>query len=486
MKSRYSFRQVVSRIAYAWTALRADRRGSVFMILGFALIPLTLSVGIGIDYARAARIQTRLNAIADAAALSTVTTPMMQQSPNKAAVTAYNMWHQQADGTAGLIASHFTGCCTINQTSAGTKTVVNDDDGTLHITVTDDSGVGHTRTTSVQWSAASHNAFGNLLNMAQIELGGTSTTNAKQAPNIDFYVLLDSSASMAIPSTSAGISQLQSLNSENCAFACHNTNYPIKARDKSGNMTDYYGVATSYGILLRSDEARKAVQSMMTTATSTEQNNNAQYRAALSTFASKDSKAYNGYRSLQGITSNLSLVANSAGNVKTSFYYANNANYDNNTPQGWYGNSDTDTGTSDAFTRLNTLMPAPGNGSNQPGDKPQEIMFIVTDGMRDEYRSPSGNGPPEVAIDTSLCDTIKARGIRIGILYTEYVASAANDDYSINPNRGNIVARLPQIEPALQNCSSPGLYYKVTTDQDISTALNQLFQAAVATAHITN
>ena len=29
-------------------------------------------------------------------------------------------------------------------------------------------------------------------------------------------------------------------------------------------------------------------------------------------------------------------------------------------------------------------MPNPGNGTNQTGDKPQEVLFIVTDGVEDE------------------------------------------------------------------------------------------------------
>ena len=31
-----------------------------------------------------------------------------------------------------------------------------------------------------------------------------------------------------------------------------------------------------------------------------------------------------------------------------------------------------------------SYIPAPGNGTNQPGDTPQEVLFIVTDGVEDE------------------------------------------------------------------------------------------------------
>ena len=58
-------RQLVRRI-------RRDRRGATLVIVAFAIMPLTIAVGMAIDYARAARLQTRLNAVADAAALATV------------------------------------------------------------------------------------------------------------------------------------------------------------------------------------------------------------------------------------------------------------------------------------------------------------------------------------------------------------------------------------------------------------------------------
>ena len=45
--------------------------------------------------------------------------------------------------------------------------------------------------------------------------------------------------------------------------------------------------------------------------------------------------------------------------------------------------------------------------------------------------------------------------------------------------------RLDRVDPALKACDSSGLYPKVTTDQDIYTALDALFQNAVATARIT-
>ena len=79
--------------AAAWVRLllrlKADKRGGVLMITGFALIPLTFAVGFGIDYARAMSLQTQLDAAADAAALAAVAPSMILQS-NTASTSAAN------------------------------------------------------------------------------------------------------------------------------------------------------------------------------------------------------------------------------------------------------------------------------------------------------------------------------------------------------------------------------------------------------------
>ena len=70
---RFSITRLLKRLC-------RDNRGNVLMIMGFAILPITFATGMAIDYARAARLQTKLNAAADAAALAAVTLPMMDQT----------------------------------------------------------------------------------------------------------------------------------------------------------------------------------------------------------------------------------------------------------------------------------------------------------------------------------------------------------------------------------------------------------------------
>lgn len=463
------FLRLAAAMARGLRRLSADRRGATLIIVGFAMIPMTIAVGMSIDYARAARLQTKVNAIADSAALAAVTTPMMSQTSFYACFAAQLMFTQQATGLTDL---------TINMADANQlKITVTDNASNTSCSVSQSSiDTSYQRTATVTWRGTATNIFGGLLGMTRTPIGGTSVAQAATAPNIDFYVLLDASGSMALPSTSAGISLLKQKTG-GCAFACHSTN-DRTAKRKDGSTGDYYSVATSFGIPLRINDAQKAVSDMMTEATSIASNNKARYQASLSTFAASSAQAPNRYNVRQGLTNNLSLVAEAARNTPVSLYYSNGC------PTKDFCNNDVDTASSDAFDKTNALIPEPGNGTKKPGDRPQAMLIIVTDGMRDEFRP---GGRPEVVFDTSWCTTIKNRKIGVAILYTEYLKeSVDNDAWSVNSNQGNIVNRLPLIEPALKACvSRPEYYTKVTSDQDISTALKNLFRTVVRTAYIT-
>ena len=166
----------------------------------------------------------------------------------------------------------------------------------------------------------------------------------------------------------------------------------------------------------------------------------------------------------------------------------------------YYGLYNNDTGTNFAYAlnTLNTLMPTPGGGTNNAGDAPQGVLLIVTDGVDDVglYNSSSCNTSEqwgfsnnygnftrcEQPVNTALCSTIKARGIRIAVLYTVYYPLTSNSWYT-----STVAPFISQVESNLQNCaSSTNLFAAVSTDGDITAALQQLFINAVNTApHLT-
>ncbi len=118
---------------------------------------------------------------------------------------------------------------------------------------------------------------------------------------------------------------------------------------------------------------------------------------------------------------------------------------------------------------MNTIMPNPGEGTNVAGDTPQEVLFLVTDGVEDDDASscsePETSGRCQAPINPALCTTIKNRGIRIAVLYTDYYPVTANTWYVNWIEPFNIPDPVQtQIATNLQACASPGLFYDAGVD----------------------
>jgi len=430
----------------------SDRRGNVAMMFGLAVLPLTFAAGVAVDYGMAARKRSQLNSAADAAVLAAVTPAMMSKTATDAQTAATNAFNARIAMIKG-----------VTMTSGPTVKVT---EGIL------------SRSVQVSYQAQVNNAFSVLYKMPVTQIGGTATSSASVPPNIDFYLLLDDSPSMAIAATSDGISTMVSHTTSQggCAFGCHQANPKADGlgnpdvAGSPGTMMDNYALARSLNVVLRIDNLQQAVSQLMTTIQSTMSSNNAKYRTGIYSF----DMAVN---TIQTLTSDLSAAKTSSSNIAIQEVYSNNKKCTDSTCASGTNNNDTDTNFTNAFQSITTTMPTPGGGTNVSGDTPQEVLFLVTDGVMDENQ---GGARIQSVIDTSKCTTIKNKGIRIAVLYTTYLPLPTNSWYKqyIAPFQSNI-------GPTLESCASPGLYYAVSTDEDISVGLNTLFQLAVATAHLT-
>jgi len=435
-----------------------DRTGNVAVIFALSLIPGIFLIGMSLDFASAMQRRSLLNAAADAAALAAVRPPMMQQSASAAQTAATKMFNAQASAVGGV-------------TSA-----------TPTVTVTTN---GLTRTVTVSYTASSSNNFPSVLGQNTWSLSGTSTATASTAPNIDFYLLLDNSPSMELPATSAGITAMINAtknapssggNANGCAFACHESS---PSADNLGNPggIDNYQLAQNLGVVLRIQNMASATQSLMSTASATMAANNATYRAAIYTFNT------GGANTIQTLTSSLATAQTSAGNIDVLLVYSNNYLTKSN------NNNDTDTDFATAMSNLNGIMPNPGTGASN--STPQEVLFIVSDGVEDKVSSTCsqtkvGSNRCQQPFDITWCTKIKNRGILIAVLYTEYLPLPSSGVGSNSWYNSYVAPYQAQIGPNLQNCASPGLYFAVTTDGDITSAMNTLFQQAVTTARLSN
>jgi hypothetical protein len=302
-----------------------------------------------------------------------------------------------------------------------------------------------------------------------MSVSGSSQASGSSPPNINFYMLLDTSPSMAIAGTSAGISTMVSNTSSQggCAFACHETN---PSADNLGNPhgEDNYALARALGVALRIDLLGQAMTSLVQYAQATEAASTAKYGIAVNTFDVS-------FKTVAALTTNLTSLSSALSASPSPIQLLQV--YQNNWLTKTSNNSDADTNWDAAMTGVNGQMPSPGQGSNANGDSPMEVLFIVTDGVEDET---VGGSRVQSLMGTSNCTTIKNRGIRIAILYTEYLPLPTNSWYNTY-----IAPFQPNIGSNLQSCASPGLYFEVTVDQDITAAMEALFAQALATSHLT-
>jgi len=431
-----------------------DNGGNVAVITALTIIPVMFALGLAYDYTMALSRKDQIDGMADAAALGAVTPSMLAQPFATAQTRAKTLFVDQINTVPGV-------------TYSPTDVVVSGSDTPFGATIT--------RNVTVNWKAASPNAFAGILGQPVFFISGSSSATSGGAPNIDFYLLLDDSPSMEIAATQADINTMVANTSAQggCAFGCHES-HPT-AGDVAGNPNgeDNYTLARNLGVTMRIDLVNNATQNLMTTAQNTEAQNHAAYRAAIYTMDYS-------VNTLQTLTSNLTAAQISAANIASPIVWSNN--YLTQTNQNYDEDSDLDGG----LSRLNTTMPNPGNGTNTAGDTPQEVLFIVSDGVIDQHVNSGGNCSRStrtcVGINTLVdnCTAIKNRGIRIAFLYTTYYPVTTNSFYN-----SYIAPFQSQIATDAQNCASPGLFFQVDTGGNISDALQTLFLRAVSTARLT-
>jgi Flp pilus assembly protein TadG len=174
--------------------LARNEDGSLTPMFALTLLPVLGLVGITVDYSQSSARKVMLDAIADSAALAAVTPAMLASSDQVSINTATTLFNSQASSVKGV------GAISLSVTAA-------------------DSGL--TRTVTVSYQTTSSALFGGYTGRSSLPLSGSSQSSATVPPNIDFYLLLDNSPSMAIAATTSGINTMVANTPDQCAFGCH-------------------------------------------------------------------------------------------------------------------------------------------------------------------------------------------------------------------------------------------------------------------------
>lgn len=433
-----------------WQRFVNDRSGNFGMLAALVIIPIVGAAGLAVDFTNALAVKSKLQSAGDAAALAAIATssPGMQQA--FAMTSDGEIPIAESDAKAFFKAQfHSDANYTLNSISAK---IVKSGKGIYSV-------VNYSATVPTYLSAA--------LGRNLVQVSGHSTAQFETEAFRDFYLLLDNTPSMGIGATQSDIDKMVANTPDQCAFACH-----VATQNADGTYTEdpnsYYQLAKRLGVTTRINVVAQATAALMDTAKTYRQSQN-QYRMGVYTFGqhAEDVKL----QEIVSPTTDLDTAKTNASKIDLmSIPY-----------QGY--NNDQQTSFDTALTLLTQKMGIPGDGTSTAS--PQKIVYMVSDGVGDSNKptnctEKTTNGRCQEPIDTRICDSLKAQGYTIAVLYTTYLPLPTNDWYNtwIAPFQS-------QISPRMKACASPGLFFEVSPTQGISDAMSTLFKKIVSTPRLT-
>jgi Flp pilus assembly protein TadG len=245
------------RISAAAARLRAlasefgsNTRGNVAIISALAVLPLLAAVGCVVDYTMASMVKTKLQAAADAATLATVSnnSPVVASAKTAGNVSTGNTYATnffRADVTAITNSANMSVTPSTSVTMTGSK-----------VTAT----VSFTAQVPTFFMGVVSKLMGSGSALSNIAVGGSSTATYSLPTYIDFYLMLDVSGSMGMPSTTAEQARLQAVNPDNihsntgqgyptgCTFACHFARQGACAQTSAQNQNQWQGIWPKVGV----------------------------------------------------------------------------------------------------------------------------------------------------------------------------------------------------------------------------------------------
>jgi Flp pilus assembly protein TadG len=544
-----------------------DSRGNMAITFAICTVPLLTAVGAGVDYSMATRMKAKLQSAADAAAVAAIS----QQSPGFIAASKMT-----SDGSVSA------GVTDAKNVFNGIMSTITGYSGlTVDATVTK---TGVALASKVTFSAQVPTTFMKVAGFTTMTVNSFSSASGSLPPYLDFYLMLDLSGSMGLPSTDAEQTRLSSVNPDDfsvypngCTFACHfqasgacsdpsqgqktnpsgsintayptnnyclgylisrvgpapwqtllqtSTKYPMKgvellsaflanassdvtpgapnsllAGNSKSTSTKVGGKtissltavtscptegaanciqlrADAVGMALNATQAANGVDGLFATANKRQTVTN-QYRIGLYPFIRYLWTYYGLTNSINGDPTNSSTINYAAANLATLLDTGSGANLTNLGSGGTHFEN--------AFPSMNTLIKTVGDGSSSTKTKP--FVFLVTDGAQNYQTCCGFSGSNSATVmptgASSYCKPLKDRGIIISVLYIPY--QKIQNPTTIFNNEDNVAnANIPNIPPSLQDCASPNFFFTANSPADITTALTEMFNQALITAHITN
>jgi Flp pilus assembly protein TadG len=191
---------------------RSNSSGNIAVIFAIALLPILTAIGAATDYSMATRMKAKMQSAADAAAVASI-------SKNSAGYLAASTMTGNGSVAAGLTDAQNIFNGNLNAVTGY---------GNLSLTGSSVTKTGIVLNSVVSYSATVPVVFMKVLGYQNLTITGTSKAISSLPPYLDFYLMLDVSGSMGLPSTNAEQTRLAAVNPDDftvytngCTFACH-------------------------------------------------------------------------------------------------------------------------------------------------------------------------------------------------------------------------------------------------------------------------
>jgi len=471
---------------------KAAAGANIAVTFAIALIPVMTAIACVVDFSFATAARAKLQSAADAASVAAVAVA----SPGYIAAS-------QMSGD-GLITEGVSDGLNVFKGNIGDYQALTNVKPKAVVTK-----VGNSLNSSIDVTADLTLVMMKMFGKEKMQLNINSSANNDLPVYRDFYMMLDVSASMGLPSTEKGQQTLASISPDEygkyptgCVFACHWARpdlnvcgdsvqkYPTnnycqgyqlsRNGGKSSNtpVTACLTPDTGACIQLRADAVGAAVTTLVQNAKdwSTVPD---QFKIGLYPFIQKlDPNYFPLTKNLSGSVSQSGTIANAAAKLATLLDDGQNA---------ILGSGGTHiSGKDGALQTMNSLIKSVGSGASW--SDPLPFVVLITDGAQDnqvQWNAKWSGSNHATTVAQADCEAIKSRTITLAVLYIPYIeidpASAdfaGGEDVYANDN-------IPFIAPALQKCASPGYFYTTSSPQEMSDALMNILKRPVKT-HITD
>lgn len=216
MMLKHQFSDQLSKLARRFGS---NSNGNVAIIFAIASIPMLAAVGCAVDYSLAVRMKSKMQSAADAASVGAIS----QSSPGYATAEAMTGDGSVTTGVTDANNIFMSNLC------GPTPNGCTDVNGYSNLVVTPTvTKTGSKLLSVVSFTAQVPVTFLQVIGWHTLTISGTSTSSAAMSTYLDFYLTLDVSGSMGLPSTTAEAQRMQAVNPDNfvqyptgCTLACH-------------------------------------------------------------------------------------------------------------------------------------------------------------------------------------------------------------------------------------------------------------------------